>query len=81
MKQLVVGALLSATVMVSSATAQKNEFREEIKKEISFETDDPNNLLLVQNINGSISVEGYNGNKVQILVEKIVRIIIRNVYV
>ena len=72
MKQLVIGALLSATIMVSSATAQKKEFREEIKIEISFETDDSNNLLLVQNINGSISVEGYNGNKVQIVVEKIV---------
>lgn len=45
---------------------------ERISKELSFEGKDKQNTLVISNINGSISVEGYNGNTVAVEVEKVI---------
>jgi DUF4097 and DUF4098 domain-containing protein YvlB len=45
---------------------------EKINKELSFEVKGPANTLIVENINGSITVEGYSGSTVLIEVEKII---------
>ncbi len=71
MKKVVVCAIVAIATVVQGANAQKKEFKEEIKKEVSFPSSDSSeNLLIVQNMNGSITVEGYDGNVVELLVEK-----------
>ncbi len=55
------------------AKAQKEEFKENIKKELSFSGDATDRTLVVRNINGSISVEGYEGTTVMLEVERIIR--------
>ncbi len=47
--------------------------KEMISKELAFETSGPNNVLLVANINGPISVEGYNGDKVLLEAELLIK--------
>ncbi|MFD2588611.1 DUF4097 family beta strand repeat-containing protein [Croceitalea marina] len=49
-------------------TAQKST--ETIKEELSFSSNSSDNMLVVQNVNGPISVEGYDGTSVKIEVEK-----------
>jgi DUF4097 and DUF4098 domain-containing protein YvlB len=49
------------------------EHTEKITRELRFEKQDENNLLMVKNINGSINVNGYSGNDVLIAVEKIIK--------
>ena len=41
-------------------------FTETIAKEFKFEKSDPKNTLILANINGSIKVEGYEGDKIMI---------------
>ncbi len=72
MKHLVLNVVLIASLGTQCAKAQKKEFQEEISKEISFEKSTANNLLVVQNLNGSIHVEGYDGDKILLAVEKLV---------
>ena len=55
---------------VQSIKAQKKEFNEVIKKELSYEGNSSDRMLEVQNLNGSISVEGYDGQVVLLEVEK-----------
>ncbi|PCJ95235.1 MAG: hypothetical protein COA50_08445 [Flavobacteriaceae bacterium] len=50
--------------------AQKKEFKEQIKKEVSFEGSNSENTLIIKNIFGSITVEGYSGDTVLFEVEK-----------
>jgi DUF4097 and DUF4098 domain-containing protein YvlB len=47
-------------------------FTEKITKELTFEKKGTNNALMVMNINGDIKVEGYEGDKILVEVEKIV---------
>lgn len=46
------------------------QFIEKITKELTFEKKSDQNGLMIANINGSIKVEGYNGDKVLVEVEK-----------
>lgn len=55
---------------MQSAKAQKKEFTEVIKKELSYESTSSDRMLEIQNLNGSISVEGYDGEVVMLEVEK-----------
>jgi DUF4097 and DUF4098 domain-containing protein YvlB len=50
--------------------AVAQEDKENIVKEFSFPNSGPSNVLYIENINGSVAVEGYNGNKVIVEVEK-----------
>ena len=70
MKSTVLCSVLIALIGLQNATAQKKEFKEKIEKEISFESKNTNNLLVVHNLNGSVKVEGYDGESVQLVAEK-----------
>jgi hypothetical protein len=45
-------------------------FSEQIKKELSFEKKSPSNALIVANINGSVKITGYAGDKIIVEMEK-----------
>ena len=70
MKNSIIGIALIAILGIQSATAQKKEFKETIKKELSYENSGNDRMLEVQNLNGSITVEGYDGDMVLVEVEK-----------
>lgn len=67
------GALFALSVGCLGAKAQEQEFRETINKEASFGTTGAEHTLEVYDLNGSITVEGYEGDKVLIEAEKLVR--------
>ncbi len=69
MKQLVFMACLALLSGVTRAEAQQKEFTEVIKKEVSF-SNSTANILVIKNVFGSISVEGYSGSKVIVEVDK-----------
>lgn len=46
------------------------QFNETIKKELAFEKKSDKNALMIANINGSIKVEGYDGDKIVVEVNK-----------
>lgn len=48
--------------------AQKSS--ETIQEELGFSSNSPENMLVVQNVNGPISVEGYDGNTIKLEAEK-----------
>lgn len=70
MKGVIVCAVLVASFAAQCANAQRKEFNEVIKKELSYEDSSGDKMLEVQNLNGSIAVEGYDGNTVLVTVEK-----------
>lgn len=72
MKRVVVCAMLVGFFIVQCAKAQKKEFSEIIKKEVSYGDTSGDRMLEVQNLNGSVSVEGYDGQTVLLEVEKII---------
>jgi len=57
-------------ILLCSFSTLAQEHTEVIKKELQFSKISSNNLLTVNNINGSISVEGYSGNKILLEVKK-----------
>lgn len=61
---------LVAFLGVHSVKAQRKEFNETIKKELSYSNESSDKMLEVQNLNGSITVEGYDGEMVLVEVEK-----------
>jgi hypothetical protein len=67
MKKILGIALLCLYFNVSAQTKT-----EKITKDISFEITRPQNTLIVANIFGSISVEGYSGSTISVEVEKTV---------
>lgn len=69
MKQLITMAIFAFLVGAPNAKAQQKKSTERIKKEISF-SEDVGKALIIRNVFGSISVEGYSGNKVLVEVEK-----------
>ncbi|MGE0588837.1 MAG: hypothetical protein AB7O48_09700 [Cyclobacteriaceae bacterium] len=46
------------------------QFNETIKKELQFEKRGTSNALMIANINGHVRVEGYNGDKILLTVDK-----------
>jgi len=62
--------MLVGFFMAPHAKAQKKEFSEVIKKELTYAYSNGNPMLEIQNLNGSISVEGYQGDRVLLEVEK-----------
>ncbi|WP_394747392.1 DUF4097 family beta strand repeat-containing protein [Spongiimicrobium salis] len=73
MKTKVRYAFIVVALLVQCVTAQEKEFKEKINKEIAFTTESAENTLIVQNLNGSITVEGYNGTEIQLVVEKTIQ--------
>ena len=68
MKTVKTSLLLFGLLCTQLLTAQK--FNETISEELSFSSNSPENMLVVQNINGPISVEGYGGSSIKIEAEK-----------
>ncbi len=64
-------AMIIALMPMLKTNAQS--FTDKIVKELSFEKQSSSNALIVANINGSIKVEGYNGTKILIEAERIIR--------
>ncbi|MEW2920224.1 hypothetical protein AB1A65_02070 [Muricauda sp. ANG21] len=75
MKQLVVMLCLCLWVWTPSVKAQQKEFKETITKELPF-SNSSNNTVVVKNVFGSVNVEGYQGSKVILEVER--KIMARN---
>lgn len=73
MKRVVVCMVLASSLAIQCAKAQRKEFKETIKKELSYEASVEERMLEVQNLNGSITVEGYEGTTVLVSVEKTIR--------
>jgi hypothetical protein len=63
---LMAGAVLCCT----QAPAQKLEFKEHVTKEFTMKQSAATSTLAIYNINGFIKVEGYNGDKVLVEVDK-----------
>lgn len=68
MKTVKTTMVLLALVCCHLGMAQK--FSETISKELSFATKSDKNMLVVKNINGPISVEGYAGSSIKLEVDK-----------
>lgn len=66
MKKILFVILLSGSGVASFA----QQFNETIKKELQFEKRGANNALMIANINGHVNVEGYNGDKILVTVDK-----------
>ncbi len=78
MKHLKLCSILFVLGCVISLSAQRYEKEkrynetETIKKELSFLTSSPDNIVVIDNVYGSIDVEGYNGSTIQVEVVKTV---------
>ncbi|MEO0570245.1 MAG: DUF4097 family beta strand repeat-containing protein [Bacteroidota bacterium] len=69
MKQLTMTVVMSFLISCVG-TAQEKVFEETLKRELSFKNKNIENTLVLKNIFGPISVEGYSGNTIQISVDK-----------
>lgn len=65
MKSIMTILLVGITV-----TASAQQFSEKINKELSFEKKSASNAIIIDNINGSIKVAGYDGDKIVLEVNK-----------
>lgn len=70
MKYFAIPLLAGAVLCCTQAPAQKLEFKEHVSKEFALTQNASANVLAIYNINGSIKVEGYSGNKVLIEIDK-----------
>lgn len=57
-------------LLFACTTAFAQQFKEKITKELVFEKKSDKNALMIANINGSITVEGYSGDKILVEVSK-----------
>ena len=62
--------LLVFFAMAFTSAAWAQTFTETIKKELAFEKKADGNVLMVFNLNGDVTIEGYDGDKIIVEVEK-----------
>ncbi len=62
--------IFTICVLTISAPLMAQTYNEKISKEYAFEKKDANNAVMIANINGNIKVEGYNGDKIIVEVNK-----------
>jgi len=63
-------------INVNNLFSQKyyaHEYSKLIKEEMSFQNPQAENLFVIQNINGTIKLEGYDGNTVQVTIQKTIK--------
>ena len=75
LKPIITGIILCGITTISAQRYQKDKklkSTETITKELEFSRASSDNILVVDNVYGSIDVEGYNGSKVKIEVTKII---------
>ena len=70
MKYFAIPLLMGAVLCCTQAPAQKLEFKEHVSKEFTLTKSASANTLSIYNLNGSIKVEGYNGDKVIVEIDK-----------
>ena len=70
MKTFFIPLLAGLALACTQAPAQKLEFNEHISKQFTLSGAALNSTLAIYNINGSIKVEGYSGDKIMIEVNK-----------
>nr|WP_295928503.1 DUF4097 family beta strand repeat-containing protein [uncultured Dyadobacter sp.] len=70
MKYFAIPLLAGAVLCCTQAPAQKLEFKEHVSKSFSMNGNATQNTLAIYNINGSIKVEGYDGDKVMLEIDK-----------
>lgn len=61
---------LTVFLLLATAVVNAQTFTEKITKEFTFEKKSPDNAIMVANINGSIKVTGYAGDKIIVEVTK-----------
>lgn len=61
---------LAAIILPNLGSAQELVFEETIKKELQFKTKSTENTLVLKNVFGPVTVEGYSGSTIQIVAEK-----------
>jgi DUF4097 and DUF4098 domain-containing protein YvlB len=69
MKRIAIPLLAGMVFCCTQSPAQKLEFKEHLSKEFSA-TAKPGSTLAIYNVNGFIRVEGYNGDKVILEIDK-----------
>lgn len=70
MKYFAIPLLAGAVFCCTQAPAQKLEFKEHFSKEFNISQNASASTLAIYNINGYIKVEGYDGNKVVLEIDK-----------
>lgn len=60
-------------ILLLPVTLLAQTFTDKVTKELQFEKQSPANTLVIANINGSISVQGYEGTKIIIEAERIIK--------
>lgn len=70
MKYFAIPLLAGAVLCCTQAPAQKLEFKEHVSKSFSMNGNATQNTLAIYNINGAIKVEGYDGDKVMLEIDK-----------
>lgn len=70
MKYFAIPLLAGAVLCCTQAPAQKLEHNEHVSKEFTVAGQAGKNVLAIYNINGFIKVEGYNGDKVVLEIDK-----------
>lgn len=74
MKYFAIPLLAGAVFCCTQAPAQKLEHKEHVSKEFTISAGQAaKNVLAIYNINGFIKVEGYNGDKVVLEIDKTIR--------
>jgi hypothetical protein len=66
-------SIIIVALLFSTATVYAQSFTDKIVKELTFEKPSPNNTLIIGNINGSVTVKGYEGNKIMVEVERTIK--------
>ena len=70
MKNFIIPLLAGMVLCCAHTQAQKMEFKEQLSKEFSLTNGAAGSTLAIYNINGSIKVEGYEGSKVILQINK-----------
>lgn len=73
MKKVIVTLLMGIGIVCASAKADTKEFKEHLTKEFTVTKDGSGGILFVYNISGFIKVEGYDGNKVLLEIDKTIK--------
>lgn len=72
MKNTKTELILIVMVLLWSCTMLAQEFKETISKELSFENYTEGNWFTLQNVNGYVQIEGYEGKTIKMEIEKII---------
>ncbi len=70
MKRLNMTAILAIALCSTIMVAQDKKFNEILTRELTLETEPSVSIMIVRNVTGNITIEGYEGNSIQVEVQK-----------